>query len=225
MAIQHRNIPDAELHEPKGAVSATANTAYFANGSGSGTWKKVGSDTMQGLAGDGGASDRRILTTGDNGFKLVMDHAYGNMSVNNNAVPFPVTAAADPTLNTASQYVLLTGPGAPFVSSLTSNISFDTNRLMVDQPGIYELSFWANIASFPSNTAKVGIKFRINGTTFSTRRIVAKSNSNGDYGVLVGFDIVQLADNDYVQFYTASDVTGNILFENMNFTLNMIRAL
>ena len=39
--IQHKDIPDAQLHEPKGVVSATAGKAYIANGSGSGTWRKV----------------------------------------------------------------------------------------------------------------------------------------------------------------------------------------
>lgn len=223
MTIQHKSIPNAELHEPKDINTAVLNTAYFADGSGSGDWKKVGTETLKGLSGDGGAIDHRLLTDGSNGFRMVRDAAYGNMSINNNTVPFAVTAAADPTLNTTSDYVLMTGSGAPFVSALHDGMTFNTDRLIVTQPGIYQLGFWANIASFPSNTAKVAVKFKINGTTFATRRIVVKSNSGGDYGTLVGFDIVTLTDNGYVQFYTASNTTGNILFENVNFTLNMIR--
>lgn len=34
----HKDLTGAELHEPKGADSATAGTVYVANGSGSGTW-------------------------------------------------------------------------------------------------------------------------------------------------------------------------------------------
>lgn len=41
MSIQHRNIPDTESHEPKNVSSATNGQVYVANGSGSGTWKKV----------------------------------------------------------------------------------------------------------------------------------------------------------------------------------------
>jgi hypothetical protein len=41
MAIQHRDIPDAELHEPKGVVTAPSSSTYIANGVGSGTWRKV----------------------------------------------------------------------------------------------------------------------------------------------------------------------------------------
>lgn len=36
--IQHRDIPDAQRHEPKGASTAAAKTTYVSNGAGSGTW-------------------------------------------------------------------------------------------------------------------------------------------------------------------------------------------
>lgn len=41
MTIQHASIPDAQLHEPKGVASAAANTAYLADGAGSGVWYSV----------------------------------------------------------------------------------------------------------------------------------------------------------------------------------------
>lgn len=41
MTIQHRDIPDAQLHEPKGIASALDKQVYVATGSGSGTWKKI----------------------------------------------------------------------------------------------------------------------------------------------------------------------------------------
>lgn len=39
MAIQHRDIPDAQLHEPKGVASAASGHVYTADGSGSGDWQ------------------------------------------------------------------------------------------------------------------------------------------------------------------------------------------
>lgn len=39
MTIQHKDIPDAQLHEPKGIASVGANQVYVSNGAGSGTWK------------------------------------------------------------------------------------------------------------------------------------------------------------------------------------------
>lgn len=41
MSIQHRDIPDSELHEPKGVVSASASNVYVATGAATGTWRKI----------------------------------------------------------------------------------------------------------------------------------------------------------------------------------------
>jgi hypothetical protein len=41
MAVQHRNIPDAERHEPKGISTATVDQIYVANGAASGVWKEI----------------------------------------------------------------------------------------------------------------------------------------------------------------------------------------
>lgn len=46
MAIQHASITDPQIHEPKGASTATADTVYVANGSGSGSWQKVDLDVL-----------------------------------------------------------------------------------------------------------------------------------------------------------------------------------
>lgn len=42
----HKDLTDAHLHEPKGVVSASVATVYVANGSGSGTWKKIDSASL-----------------------------------------------------------------------------------------------------------------------------------------------------------------------------------
>jgi hypothetical protein len=39
--VQHKNLTTTELHEPKSADSAAANTVYVFNGSGSGTAQKI----------------------------------------------------------------------------------------------------------------------------------------------------------------------------------------
>jgi len=38
MATQHSTLTGSDLHEPKGADSASANEVYVANGTGSGSW-------------------------------------------------------------------------------------------------------------------------------------------------------------------------------------------
>ena len=45
--IEHKNITDAERHEPKGASTATIDQVYASDGAGSGTWREVPSqDTV-----------------------------------------------------------------------------------------------------------------------------------------------------------------------------------
>lgn len=39
--VSHKDLTGSDLHEPKGAASAAANTHYKADGSGSGSWGKV----------------------------------------------------------------------------------------------------------------------------------------------------------------------------------------
>jgi len=41
LTIQHSAIPDGQRHEPKGVSSATDKQVYIANGSASGTWRKL----------------------------------------------------------------------------------------------------------------------------------------------------------------------------------------
>ncbi len=38
MTIDHRDLPDAELHEPKGTATAAANAVFMADGAGSGSF-------------------------------------------------------------------------------------------------------------------------------------------------------------------------------------------
>jgi len=42
----HASLTGAELHEPKGVASASVNTTYVADGSGSGAWQKIGSSSI-----------------------------------------------------------------------------------------------------------------------------------------------------------------------------------
>lgn len=43
---QHSALTGSDLHEPKGAAGASVGTVYVADGSGSGAWEKVNSDSI-----------------------------------------------------------------------------------------------------------------------------------------------------------------------------------
>lgn len=226
MTIQHRLIPDAELHEPKGVSTATSQQVYHADGLGSGVWKRPDGLSIKGLTGDGGSTNKNIISDGTDGFTYRMHKAYGGMGITNNAANFAMTAAVDPGLNTDSDYVLLTGGGAPWISSVTSlEIPFSVDRLTVPVNGVYFIDLWCNISLFPNINAKVSFKYRVNGTTFGPRKTVVKSNAAGDYGTLVGSGFITLAAGNYVQVMAASTHTGNLVIGDANGSLLLFHAL
>lgn len=225
MTIQHKDIPDSLLHEPKGVASATSGSVYSANGLGSGVWKRVSTDMLSGSSGDLGVAGKKFLTNGTNGVTLVADGLYGAMTITNNTNAFSVPTAVDSTLNTNSDYVLFTSTGAPWLPENLNGLTFNTDRLTATVSGVYRIDLWSNITQFPYNTAKVSVKHRINGTTFSARHPMTKSNSAGDAGNISGFGLVTLNIGDYIQLMVASTAAGGLILSDVNVTVTLIRAL
>lgn len=224
MNILHKDIPESQLHEPKGISLAANRQVYIANGAGSGTWGKIKSENLEGLTGDGGESGKIFVSNGSNGFNLITHKAYGVMGITNNANNFAVTAAADATLQSTTGYVAFTAAGAPWVGENLYGVTFNTDRLIAPVNGVYDVRFWANITTFPSNTALIGARFKVNNTNWSPRTVVSKSNANGDHGEWNAFGLVTLSAGDYVQLFVASSATGNIVVKNANLTLDLKRA-
>jgi hypothetical protein len=223
LTIQHKDIPDANRHEPKGASSAVANSVYSANGSGSGTWQKVLSNNLNGIAGDSGNANQKIVTNGAGGFQLRRDAVYGVMGISNNTNAFAVSAAADATLNTNTDYALFSGTGAPWVFEVNNEVTFSVDRMIFPVTGVYEVQAWGNITQYPTNTAFVGLKYRLNGTTFSARKQKTKSNSAGDSGVVSAFALFQANAGDFIQLYVASTAAGNLIIQDFNTTIKLLR--
>src|SRR5690554_2871838 len=68
--MEHRNIPDGELHEPKGAATALEGTFYKSDGSGSGSWGKLTDSNVEGM-GPNTPAGRRLTTDGSGGFSTL----------------------------------------------------------------------------------------------------------------------------------------------------------
>jgi hypothetical protein len=225
MTIQHANIPDGKIHEPKGISTASSGTVYVSNGAGSGVWKKTDSTILSGLAGDGGSSNLRVLSNGASGFQFKTDNAYGVMEIVNNTNAFTVTAAVDTSLNSNTDYVLITGTGAPWAAgSVNLNTTFSTNQLIAPVTGVYRVEYWVNISQFPTATSKIAIKHRINGATFSTKHPMANATATTDARNLSGFGLVSLNANDYLQAYVASTGAGSLVFSDFHFSIQLVKA-
>lgn len=90
MAVEHRNIADPEIHEPKGVSTAAANTTYVASGSGSGTWTKIPVQGLSGIAG-AGIANQIPVSNGAGGFYLAWSVANGGVFFTNIASPNVIT--------------------------------------------------------------------------------------------------------------------------------------
>lgn len=72
--IAHKNLTDPQLHEPKGASSASLNQVPFADGEGSTSWQSITPDklditpeTIEGASESGGSVIVKLDTTGLSG--------------------------------------------------------------------------------------------------------------------------------------------------------------
>lgn len=147
------------------------------------------------------------------------------MSTTNNTVPLALTAVADTTFNTASQYTLYTGLPAPFTAALLDGITFSVDRLTVNVSGIYNIQSYSNISAFPSSSARISTRFLINGTTYGSRKPIIKSAVVSDESQLTGFGLIQLNAGDYIQITYASDTTGNLLIKDSSHILTLIKPI
>lgn len=101
MPTVHAELTGAELHEPKGADTASANTVYVADGTGSGVWKKVGSNNLD-------TDDLDYVTSADLGLYILRGEGTpeGNVSAEVGTLYLRTDGSTDTTL-----YVKETGSG------------------------------------------------------------------------------------------------------------------
>ena len=201
MTIEHRVIPEGNLHEPKGVSTALANTVYVANGAGSGVWKTLNPVT----------------------------HSFGSMLVpdpGNGSLLFP--PITDKTLGTASQFILLTGSGIPFQSGPSARVSFSTNRLTVSVGGVYQVHFDATISAThndPSNyPVYFAVRFRKSGGTFSGLKSITSINSLHAPQHLALTELFSLNSGDYIQLVaaTSSPTQQLVRFHNISCLLSLV---
>lgn len=144
MSIQHRILPDSELHEPKGAASAIGGTLYVSDGTGSGAWQKIPATSLQGIS-TASVADRFVVTDGTGGLKTVAGSAYGQIYYN-------VSGSSAVSHSTVS-----------YLSSFTNNVAQNGTHLQVLVSGMYHLTFSAdgyddpNGTTVPMNTRNVFI--------------------------------------------------------------------
>lgn len=134
---------------------------------------------------------------------------YGVMTITGNSTATVVAAAADATLHTNTDYTAV----GNWSAGTLSNVTMGTNVLTLANTGNYRLSFWATV-KIPKNNNFVGIKYVVNGVTYSTQRLVTQSHTANDYALLTADSIVPFAANDTIGIAMACTLGDSIVVED-----------
>jgi hypothetical protein len=147
-------------------------------------------------------------------------NTHADAVIESSATATAVTAAADSTLATDSDYVKIT---AGWSLAHGDNITLNTDELVVSVAGDYYVAFWASI-KVPTINNFVGIKYAVNDTTpYSTRKIIAQSQTANDYLNLAGMGIlVSLSANDTISVYAAGTKTDNLVVQEAGLVAYLI---
>lgn len=187
--MEHVDITDPEIHEPKGVSAATSGEMYVADGAGSGSWQHTSTST------------------------------FGSMNIVNNSTGTAVTAAADATLNTDTDYVKVT---AGWASGHLERVTFSTNKLVAPTTGHYTIKFWCSV-KIPAINNFIGIKYAVNDATpYSLQKLVSQSATSNDYRNLFGSAVVALNAGDSVSIYVAATKNDTLVFEEAGMIMSFM---
>lgn len=214
MAIEHRNIPESGLHEPKGVSSAASNRVYISNGSGSGSWSPVDADALQGTISNASGIDQQVITDGSGGFRVapVSGANFGSMVLTDNATAKAVTAAVDPTLNTPSDFQEL---DLAFTFENVTGMISGSNFLETTSAGQYLVNLWMSVGVDTANT-RVAFKLVINDTVYFPRGPKTYISPAGEFFNLASNEIKDFNAGDQVKVFLASDKAVNVTIEDFD---------
>ena len=223
--VEHVNLTGADIHEPRGlAAVSSADRVYKSNGSGSGTWTQLDGDELSSTDATVG---QILVADGANGVSWADAGGitYGEMAVINNTDVLAVSAVADTTFNTDSQYIKIdTGlwAGGP-----ENGVTFNSSGyLEVSISGTYQLSAWLSASLSTAGSNVFAIKFSTDDTngTLSPRKLKRQSNNADDIGSLGATAVVELTAGNKVSLWVACDASGNLTLHDAGVTLILLAA-
>ena len=152
-----------------------------------------------------------------------LEQAYGEMQILQNSTAIAVTAAADSTLYTTTDYIKIAGIWS---AGVVDGITYANNELTVPVTGVYHLAGWANTTASASNII-VGVKYAVNGTVIPSNlapTIRRKIGSGTDIGAISGIGLVELSAGDVLSLWLACDTTCNITIPDAGLSLHLVKA-
>lgn len=201
MTIQHRDIPDAQLHEPKGVSTASSGQVYTSDGAGSGSWQLPqlqGQDAANATFiptsnGTGGVIWKSPETLEEESTSEVVLAAYSDLLVQNpSGLDVPKQVQFGPAQNATTDPVRIDALG----------------KLIVNQRGTYDIKVALQYGR-ANNTGTSIMLFRavLNGNQIG-RTVMAHIDQNADVMPLNDFQRVTLLPGDELVYEIMRDSSG-----------------
>lgn len=195
MAIQHKDIPDANLHEPKGIASAIVNKTYISDGAGSGAWKhNLGSVHGEIFL------DSATVSVGPTGGTIAADVNY--------RVIGPTWSLNPDTYNTAlhsSNQAIQVSVSGHYI--LSAYLSFTTGAVAAGTQ--YALKYRKN------NSA----------TLSTRKMVTSKVTAGADRLFISGTAFVVLTAGDYIDLMLASSVIDTVTVSDAGLALYLMHEV
>ncbi|MNQ43059.1 hypothetical protein D3C85_567750 [compost metagenome] len=143
---------------------------------------------------------------------------FGQRTITTNVAAIAKTAAVDTTLVSNADYTQVTGIFTTLPDGIVNGVTQDTNSMVIETTGPYEIKVWASMTSSVNNT-NVAYKFAINGVIGTARRPRARIGTTGDRVSVAAHGYINLTAGDVVTLWFASDQTANITIEDAVFSV------
>lgn len=191
MAVEHVDITDPEIHEPKGASTATVNQVYSADGAGSGTWQKVKTTNLYGVSADP-AAGYFLVSDGSGGFTF-QPAAHGSTRFHNIAVPYTLAA----TTSYAKIAPTTTAGGSPtsFTEGTDAKLTF-TGTTGTD----LDIVFSAVVDQSTGSDKDVYLALYKNGSPITDAETLATTVSGKKVNLSLHFSVTA-TNTDYFELY------------------------
>lgn len=212
MAIQHSNITDPQIHEPKGAAGASPNTVYVADGSGSGAWSRIDPSHLKNNSVNFSEQSRHVVVNSSGGFGTVFGPSAASIGFTGNSSPTALTTA----------FKTLSGSELPWANNvnMNGNPSASTGEIIAPYNGVYELSVTFAVETGTVDGLKLMFKSSPPGVVFWE---TVHQPESGKKDTVHLSTLVQLSEGDGISIQAASEVgSGNIVFITGDFKMKLI---
>lgn len=220
--MEHRDIPEDGLHEPKGISTAVGNRVYISDGDGSGAWASLGTSSLRGAASAVTEPGMLLTTDGSGGLnaEVAPGSVRGEMVLTSNSTSVPLDAAADPTLADNTDYTVV---DLPFSFEQVQGLTTGSNYIQTPQEGIYTIDLWATLTSSVADT-DLSFKWVVNGTTFADRRARVHTGTAGNYASVSASGLHFLSSGGQLQVAVASSIAASITVEDFSMRVVLVEG-